>query len=170
MVTRFGTGFLAAALFGGLFWVSGFVVGCLGRRTGCNETFTTSLSALTSTGTTIGIERIIDVMEELEMFPPTVGQTVTDVLVTRFSAETTLESLRLAQELRQAGLNAELFFPDDTLGNQIRFALKRGIPYVVILGPDEIQAGTVAVRNIALKEQDTVARGEVAARIKSWQQ
>jgi histidyl-tRNA synthetase len=126
--------------------------------------------SLPATGTTIGIERIIDVMEELEMYPPSVGQTVTDVLVTRFSAETTLESLRLAQELRQAGLNAELFFPDDTLGNQIRFALKKGIPYVTILGPDEIQAGTVAVRNIALKVQETVAWDQVATQIKAWQQ
>jgi histidyl-tRNA synthetase len=126
--------------------------------------------SLPATGTTIGIERIIDVMEELGMFPPTVGQTVTQVLVTRFSADTTLESLRLAQELRQAGLNAELFFPDASLGNQIRFALKKGIPYIAILGPDEIQAGMVAVRNVALEVQETVARGEVAARVKAWQE
>lgn len=125
--------------------------------------------SLPATGTTIGIERIIDVMEELEMYPPTVGQTVTEVLVTRFSTDTTRESLRLAQELRQAGLNVELFFPEDRLGDQIRFALKKGIPYVVILGPDEIQAGTVAVRNIALKVQETVPRDQVAAQIKAWQ-
>jgi histidyl-tRNA synthetase len=124
--------------------------------------------SLPATGTTIGIERIIDVMEELGMFPPAVGQTVTQVLVTRFSAATTLESLRLAQELRQAGLNAELYFPDAKLGDQIRFALKRGIPLIAILGPDEIQAGVVAVRNVARGAQEMVARGEVAARLRGW--
>jgi len=126
--------------------------------------------SLPATGTTIGIERIIDVMEELGLYPPALGQTVTQVLVTRFSAETTPESLRLAQELRQAGLKAELFFPDATLGNQIRFALKKGIPYIAILGPDEIQAGRVAVRNVALGVQEVVARGEVAARIREWRE
>ncbi len=126
--------------------------------------------SLPATGTTIGIERIIDVMEELRMFPPGVGQTVIQVLVTRFSAETAPESLRLAAELRQAGLNVEMSFQETSLGNQIRYALKKGIPYVAILGPDEIRAGVVALRNIAREVQETVARGEAAARLWAWQE
>lgn len=124
--------------------------------------------SLPATGTTIGIERIIDVMEELQMFPPGLGQTVTQVLVTRFSAEMVPESLRLAGELRRAGLNVEMSFQDTSLGNQIRYALKKGIPYVAILGPDEARSGVVALRNIARGVQETVPRGEAAARIRAW--
>ncbi len=123
-----------------------------------------------ATGTTIGIERIIDVMEELEMFPPEVGKTVTQVLVTQFNPDLVTESLKLAHELRQAGLNTELYFEDTSLGNQIRYALKEGIPYVVILGPDEMAVGQVVVRNLELAQQETVPRKNAAARIKEWQQ
>lgn len=124
--------------------------------------------SLPATGTTIGIERIMDVMEELKMYPPTVRPTVTTVLVTRFSPEMTVESLRLAQYLRQAGLNVELYFPEASLGDQIRYALKKGIPFVAILGPDEVGAGRVTVRHMALGRQETVAREEVAARVREW--
>jgi len=123
-----------------------------------------------ATGTTIGIERIIDVMEELEMFPPEVGKTVAQVLVTQFSSDMVTESLKMARELRQAGLNTELYFENKALGKQIRYALKKGIPYVVILGPDEVTAGQVAIRNLQLKQQETVPRGEAAARIKTWRE
>jgi len=122
-----------------------------------------------ATGTTIGIERIIDVMKELEMFPPAVGKTVAQILVTQFNPDLVTESLKMARELRQAGLNVELYFENDPLGKQIRYALKKGIPYVVILGPDEVIAGQAAIRNLQLKQQETVPRGQAAARIKVWQ-
>ena len=126
--------------------------------------------SLPATGTTIGIERIIDVMEELNMFPPEVGRTVTQVLVTRFSPELVTESLRLADALRKAGLKAEMYFEDEPLARQIRYADRRGIPFVAVLGPDEAAAGKVSLRNLALQQQVTVAREDVAAQILAWRQ
>jgi histidyl-tRNA synthetase len=123
-----------------------------------------------ATGTTIGIERIIDVMEELGMFPPGVGNTVAQVLVTLFSPDLVTESLQLARDLRQTGLNTELYFENDPLGMQIRYALKKGIPYVAILGPDEVAAEQVSIRNLELKQQETISREKAPARIKAWQQ
>jgi histidyl-tRNA synthetase len=122
-----------------------------------------------ATGTTIGIERIIDVMEELDMFPPGVGATVSQVLMSRFSEQLVDASLRVATMLRQAGLNTEFFFDDASLGAQIRYALKKGIPYVVIMGPDEQTAGQVTVKTLALNEQKTVARQQAADLIRQWQ-
>jgi histidyl-tRNA synthetase len=122
-----------------------------------------------ATGTTIGIERIIDVMLELDMFPPGLRATVTQVLMTRFSAELVEASLQVARLLREAGLNTELYFEDDPLGEQIRYALKKEIPYVVILGPDELQAGRVTARNLAMKQQETVERDRVAGLIQAWE-
>ncbi|MBU0705140.1 MAG: histidine--tRNA ligase [Chloroflexi bacterium] len=123
-----------------------------------------------ATGTTIGIERIIDVMEELEMFPSEVGKTVAQVLVAQFNPDMVTESLKMARELRQAGLNTELYFETKSLGEQIRYALKKGIPYVVILGPDEVAAGQVTIRNLGLGQQEIVPRGKATAQIKAWRE
>lgn len=113
-----------------------------------------------ATGTTIGIERILDVMEELHIFPPEVGETTVQVLVTVFSPELMHESLRLITELRNGGLRCELYYDADPLGTQIRYALKKGIPFVAIVGPDELAAGQVTLRNLPLKSQVQVARSE----------
>jgi histidyl-tRNA synthetase len=116
-----------------------------------------------ATGTTIGIERIIDVLEELQMFPPDVGETVVQVLVTVFAAESLPESLMLLTELRSAGLRCELYYGADPLGTQIRYALKKGVPLLAILGPDELAAAQVTVRDLRSKLQTAVPRAEVAA-------
>nr|MBC7245856.1 histidine--tRNA ligase [Chloroflexota bacterium] len=115
-----------------------------------------------ATGTTIGIERIIDVMEELHMLPSDVGETTVQVLVTVFSADLLQESLRLITELRSAGLRCELYYDTDPLGTQIRYALKKGIPFVVIMGPDELASAQVTLRNLPLKSQIQVARSQIA--------
>ncbi len=119
-------------------------------------------------GTTIGIERIIDAMEELNMFPPEVGKTVSQVLVTIFDETLVDASLQMANTLRKEGLKTELYFERDSLGTQLRYASKKGIPYVVILGPDELAADQVTLRNLSQKEQQTVKRAEVAGLIQHW--
>jgi len=123
-----------------------------------------------ATGTTIGIERIIDAMEEMNAFPAAVGKTTAQALMTLFNAQMRPESLMLANLLRQAGLKTELYFESDPLGGQIRYASRKGIPYVVILGPDELAGEKVTVRHLALKAQQTVNRAEAAGLIKQWMQ
>ena len=118
-----------------------------------------------ATGTSFGIERIIDVMEAFDMFPPAIGKTVTDVLVSVFDDELMPASLKLATLLRQNGVRTEVYFRPARMSAQIKYADNRGIPYVAILGSDEVESGTVALRNLATREQQTVAREEVVARI-----
>jgi histidyl-tRNA synthetase len=126
-------------------------------------------NSIPATGTSLGIERIIDVMDELEMFPAGVGATVAQVLVTQFDRDLIPETLKAASDLRKSGLKAELYFEATSLGKQIRYALKKGIPYVVILGPDEAAAGQITLRNLELKQQLTVAREDATAQIRTWQ-
>jgi histidyl-tRNA synthetase len=121
-----------------------------------------------ATGTTIGIERIIDAMEELNMFPPNVGKTVAQVLVTVFDNTLVDTSLQMADTLRKGELKTEMYFEQDPLGTQLRYAGKKGIPYVVILGPDEVAAGQVTVRDLVRKEQQTVSQAEVVGLIRQW--
>ncbi len=119
-----------------------------------------------ATGTSFGIERIIDVMEEFSMFPPTVGKTVTQVLVTLFDEQLMQESLKLATSLRQAGVQTEVYFHAARLSGQLKYADSRGIPYVAILGPDEVEAGNVAIRHLASRTQQTIPREQLVAKIK----
>ena len=121
-----------------------------------------------ATGTSFGIERIIDVMEEFDMFPAAVGKTVTQVLVTVFDADLAQESLKLAVLLRQDGIRTEVYSRPTRLSTQIKYADTKGIPYAVILGSDELEAGTVAIRDLANREQQIVPRAEFVEHIQKW--
>jgi histidyl-tRNA synthetase len=123
---------------------------------------------LPATGTTLGIERIIDVMDELDMFPAHIGETVSQVLVTLFDEETTPASLGIAQTVRQAGINTELYFEPISLGKQIRHADKKGIPFVVIAGPDELAEDKVTIRRMFRSKQATVDQEEMIDTINRW--
>ena len=121
-----------------------------------------------ATGTSFGIERIIDVMEEFDMFPATVGKTVTQVLVTVFDTELAQESLKLATLLRQDGIRTEVYSRPTRISTQIKYADTKGIPYAVILGSDELEAGTVTIRNLESREQQIVPREELVEHIQRW--
>lgn len=125
--------------------------------------------SLPVTGTTIGIERIIDVIEELHMYPTSLGRTVAQVLVTIFDSSTRAESLRLSSELRRQGFNVETFFGESKLSRQIRYASEKGIPFLAILGPDELKDGQVTLRDMGRGIQETVARSQVPETLRRWQ-
>jgi histidyl-tRNA synthetase len=122
--------------------------------------------SLPGTGTTIGIERIIDAMEELGMFPPGVGKTIVQALVARVDSSLVGEALRMAGALRQQGVKTELYFENDGLKAQIQYARRKSIPYVAILGPDEVAAGKVTLRDMRAGQQELVTVADAAARIK----
>ncbi len=108
-----------------------------------------------ATGTSFGIERIIDVMTQLEMFPGEEGGT--QVLVLIFDASTQTDSLAFTQELRNSGVRAESFLEVAKLKKQFSYADKKGIPFVVIIGPDEAAENKVTVRDMSSGQQVTHA-------------
>ncbi len=112
--------------------------------------------SLPTTGTSFGIERIIDLMNELALYPPHLGGTLVQALVTVFSDETRRESTRIAHQLRQAGINTEVYLGRRKLGRQLAHADKKGIPIVAIAGPDEIEAGVVKLRRLRDGEEKMV--------------
>jgi len=88
-----------------------------------------------------------------------------DVFVPLFDETTLSESLRLAAELRSAGLRVEWYPQPDKLKKQFKYADRNNIPIAVILGPDEIQSGTITIKDLRTVEQDTVSRSEMIDRI-----
>jgi histidyl-tRNA synthetase len=117
-------------------------------------------------GFSLGVERIIVVMTEREMFPPQLLASPADVMVTLWSEDSIGDSLTLAHELRASGLRVDIYPEAEKLGKQFKYASERGIPTVVVFGDDERIRGEVAIKDMRTGEQRTVKREVVAASIR----
>jgi len=91
------------------------------------------------------------------------------VFVTVFDADTISDSLKLASELREAGLRVVVYPEADKLGKQFKFADKLDIPVAVVLGPDELAEGKVTVKNLKTREQVVVPRNDLVNQIRDYQ-
>jgi histidyl-tRNA synthetase len=117
-------------------------------------------------GFSLGLERILVVMGERGMFPPSVQAASADVLIALFDAETVPEALKLAAELRAEGVRVEVYPEPDKLGKQMKYAAGKTIAFAAILGGDELARGEVTIKNLQTGAQESIARTAVAARIK----
>jgi histidyl-tRNA synthetase len=114
-------------------------------------------------GFSLGLERILVVMTEREMFPVELTAIAADVLVTLWSPERAADALALAASLRGAGLRVDLYPEPDKLGKQFKYAASRGVPFVVVVGDDEAARGDVTVKDMRTGEQRSIPRRDVAA-------
>jgi histidyl-tRNA synthetase len=121
-------------------------------------------------GFSLGLERIVVVMTEREMFPPQLVSSPADVMVTIWNEDSVSESIALAAELRSKGLRVELYPEADKLAKQFKYASARGIPFVTIIGEDERLRGEVAIKEMRSGEQQSVKREEVANAVPNWSQ
>jgi histidyl-tRNA synthetase len=135
-----------------------------GRYDGLVETFTKE--RFPAVGTTLGLDRIQTALTQLGKFQPVAS--TTQVLISRFDADGMSNGLKIAAELRQAGVRVEVWYDDDRMKKQFAYADKQGIPLVVIAGPDERVRGTVALKNLKRAEQKEVARADLVATVKDW--
>lgn len=111
---------------------------------------------LTGTGTSFGLERIIEAIQENNLLPSP-PPSKTKVLVTIFSPQLKNKSARLAKKLRKAGIPTELYLdPQARLDKQLKYADRKKIPFVVILGPDEAKKKKVTLKELKTKTQDTI--------------
>ena len=117
-------------------------------------------------GISLGLERILVVMSERNMFPAVVADAPADVMVTMWNPDRAFDAIRLAGELRSAGLRVDVYPDADKIGKQFKFADSRGIRFVTVVGDDEAARNEVAVKNLATGEQQVVPRAEAARLIK----
>ena len=117
-----------------------------------------------ATGSSFGLERILTVMEELNLSP--LPPTTTQVLVTLFSPETEKDSLQLVAQLRAAGIKTEVYFKQDKMKKQLSYASNKGVPLVAIIGPDEQKNKLVMLRNMQKGNQETVSQDNLISLIK----
>jgi histidyl-tRNA synthetase len=118
-----------------------------------------------ATGMSLGLERILEVVQEFSLLPmpPTVAQIIVPVF-----PDTIVESAKLASDLRNAGLRVDFsLLPNKSLGDQLKYAGRRGIPFAAIAGITELARDVVAVKNLESGEQIDVPRGDVDSYIAS---
>ncbi len=104
-------------------------------------------------GVAFGFDRIIEAMDQLNLFPKDLA--VTKVLVTVFSPALLIESISVTSRLRSKNIPTELWLDSDAkLDKQLKYADQKGIPYVLIIGPEEADADKVTLKELKNQTQD----------------
>ena len=111
-------------------------------------------------GTTIGLDRIVDCIVELNLLP-NLPKTKTKVLVANFGDETLSESLKLVTELRNNNIASSFYPNSEKLGKQFKYADALGIPFVAMIGTDESKNNQVTIKNMATGEQKTINQDKI---------
>lgn len=118
------------------------------------------LKNMSGVGISFGLDRIYLVIEELNVFPETVSN-ITDVLFLNFGDNEAKYCLKVIRDLREAGVNAELYPYKAKMSKQFQFAEKKGIKYAVIVGETEMQKNIFALKNLHSGEQQNVTLQEL---------
>ena len=118
-------------------------------------------------GFSLGLERILVVMEERGMFPPELSSSSADVLVTVWNEDAIGESLKLANELRRENLRVLVYPEADKLGKQFKYADSIKIPFVCVLGESELAENKVTLKNLRTGEQEIIMREKISEKVKN---
>ncbi len=118
-----------------------------------NLTGTFGMPGVSGVGISLGVDRIFDVMEELKLFPEQARQANTKVMITNFDEECRNHALPVLTRLRAEGINAEIYPEVSKLKKQFDYANKKNIPYVLVIGPEEMEKQSYSLKNMVTGEQ-----------------
>lgn len=121
-----------------------------------NLTGVFGMPGLSGVGVSFGADRIYDVLLTLDLFPAEAKATATTVLFANFGEAEAAMSLRLAKELRAAGVAAEVYPDSVKMKKQMGYADTSAIPFVAIIGESELAEGKVTLKNMSTGEQTSV--------------
>jgi len=122
------------------------------------------LKDMSGVGISFGLDRIYLVLEELNLFPETVTKNI-DVLFINFGEAEALFSLKAIKQLRLKGINAELYPDDAKMKKQMNHANKRNIPFVVLVGDNEMEQDTYTLKNMISGEQYELSLDALAQKL-----
>lgn len=117
---------------------------------------------LPGVGFAMGDMVITVILEEFGLLPSGLDKSPAPVLVTSFDQDLMLDSFSLAAELRMSGVNVVCYPEGDKLGKQFKYADRIGARIALVLGPEELASGEVAVKDLLERDQQNVPRAEVA--------
>ncbi len=107
-------------------------------------------------GISFGVDRIYDVLEELQLFPADV-HVGTQVLFFNLGEAESKKAFELLQQLRQKGVRGELFHEQTKFDKQFKYAEKKNIPFIVVLGEKELASATCNLKELATGKQQTIS-------------
>ncbi|MFT7612743.1 MAG: histidyl-tRNA synthetase [Parvicellaceae bacterium] len=123
------------------------------------------LKDVSGVGISFGADRIYDVMNELELFPETSEET-TQILFLNFGDEEAKYSLGLLKQCREADINSEIYPSSVKMKKQMNYADQKGIKYVAMVGSDEMETGTIRIKEMSTGEQSNLTIDELINQIK----
>ncbi len=115
---------------------------------------------LPGVGISFGVDRMYDVMEELQLFPSSL-QASTQVLFFNLGETESKAAYHLLKQLRSRKIKAEIYHETAKFDKQFKYAERNSIPYVVIIGSKELEAGSCVIKNITTGKQDTINQEEL---------
>ena len=118
------------------------------------------LPGVSGVGISFGVDRLYDVMEELQLFPQNQLET-TKVMIANLGADAESYALGLLSRLRKKGINSEIYPESAKLKKQLNYADKKAIPFVILIGPEEINSGKFALKNMKSGEQQALTHDEI---------
>lgn len=124
-----------------------------------NLTGVFGLKGMSGVGISFGIDRIYDVLEELQLFPAA-AEVSTQVMIVNFGEQEQAYALKLLAQLRRANVRAELYPEGTKMRKQMDYANKKGIPYVILLGEEEIREGKLTLKDMQAGSQQQLAPEE----------
>jgi histidyl-tRNA synthetase len=127
-----------------------------------NLTGSFGLPGVSGVGFSFGVDRLYDCLEALDLFTST-AETPTRCLITHFDVASGRAALPLLAQLRAAGIPAELYPDASKLQKQFKYADAKGIPLVIVMGPEEVAAGVVKVKIMQTGVERVLPVGEVVA-------
>lgn len=130
-----------------------------------NLTGVFGMPGMSGVGISFGVDRIYDVMEELQLFPEESLES-TQVLLISFDEATEKHALSLLSQLRKAGISAEIYPDRVKLKKQFAYADKKGIPYTLVIGSNEVEQKAYGLKNLKSGEQETLSLPEIIQRLK----
>ena len=117
-------------------------------------------------GFSLGLERIIVVMSERQMFPPEVGSAPAQVMVAIWDESSVADSIQLARELRASGLSVDLYPEVDKVRKQFKYAADKKISFVALMGDEERQRGEIALKDLKTGEQNSIKKERLVDELK----
>jgi histidyl-tRNA synthetase len=133
-----------------------------GRYDDLTSTF--GMPNLSGVGISFGVDRIYDVLEELELFPEN-GTKSTKILLTNFDETSQMACLPILSQLRALGIAAELYPESAKMKKQFDYANKKGIAYVLLVGSEEIKTKKYSLKDMATGEQVSLSLEQIIEKI-----
>ncbi len=125
-----------------------------------NLTGVFGMEGTSGVGISFGLDRIYDVLEELNLFPSALAQS-SDVLIAHFDEQCMYHGLGLLQKLRSSGLRAEIFPESTKMKKQFNYADKKDIPFVLVIGSDEIANKKYSLKNMKDGSQEMLSIDQI---------